>query len=283
MQTPFTDDGAIDYEAYDEQVERLCASEVNGLVACGSTGEFTLLTQEESISLLRRTASLVDGRMIIIGGATAADTSTTLKYLSVLAELGYCGALVAPPYFFPLGDEDVSDFYKTLDVARIGIPIVAYQIPQFTSDISASAFERLLALDGITGLKNSCGGMSRVMSQLLARNSIRPGFTLLSGLDDCLLPYLTVGVNGSFTAMAGIFPELVVSLYECLGTPAALGIQMKLARLVEISRIAPFPIGYKLLSEVAGKLRCGNSRQPASRERVASMRGRIAEAYVKCI
>lgn len=280
--TPFTPGGEVDRDEYCRQVERLCASEITGLVACGSTGEFTSLTPDENIELMRLTARAARGRKPLVGGATAADTATSLRYLAAMAGLGYQGALAAPPYYFPLDDGQVEAYYRALSDAETGVPVVAYHIPQFTSPISLPVFEKLLHMPGVAGLKNSSGSASQFMAQLYLRGRARPGFALLSGSDECLLPYLAAGADGSFTAGAGIFPALVWELYREMakgGGPAAVRYQMRIVQLVQIAARAPFPAGYKLLAQAMAGFCSGPLRQPLAPARAAALQEEIFALY----
>ena len=275
----FLETGEPDMAVYERQIERLCGTELSGIVACGSSGEFSILTPEENIALLKTTAQIAKGRKKLIGGATAGDIKVTLQYLSAMAEYGYDGALIAPPYYFPMGDMEIVDFYRMLNDAQTGVPIVIYQIPQFTSGVSMAVYEKLLALEGVAGLKNSSCNISQIMKQACLRDECKPDFSLLSGSDECIMPCLSIGANGSFTALSGIFPELVTALYRAMGTEDALSIQRKLVKLVCVAEMAPFPLGYKLLAEAAGCFQLGHPRQAVSKDRLNEYRSTIAEAY----
>ena len=61
--TPFTDDGgAVDAVALAENVERLIAAGVGGLVPGGSTGEFTTLSTAERRQVTEATIEAAAGR-----------------------------------------------------------------------------------------------------------------------------------------------------------------------------------------------------------------------------
>jgi dihydrodipicolinate synthase/N-acetylneuraminate lyase len=279
----FREDGAVNLEVYERQVERLCETDIAGLVACGSTGEFSVMSPEQNVELLKYTADLVKGRKKLVGGATAGDLGTSLRYLSAMEGRGYDGAFVAPPYYLPLGDEDILDFYQELNDRSGGLPIVLYQIPQFTSGISMPVLEKLLELEHVAGLKNSTGNMREIIRQVYLRNTRRPDFAVLTGSDECLLPSLAVGANGSFTALGGVFPELVAALYRLAGTEDALAPQMALVQMVNIAETAPFPLGYKLLAEAAGRFDAGFPRQPVSADRLGILKARIKKEYDACL
>ena len=94
--------------------EELCKSNITGIVPCGSTGEFTSNDFSENKAILREVAKAVNGRKQLIGGATSANTFNTLRYMDCIGELGYAAALVAPPFYFIHGDEEVAAFYQEI-------------------------------------------------------------------------------------------------------------------------------------------------------------------------
>ena len=273
--TPFQADGSLDLTALADQADALCRTRIAGLVVCGSTGEFAILSPEENEAMIRTAAAAVDGRKMLIAGATAPDARTALRYLDICAEVGVAAALIAPPYYYPITDEELICFYETLSKHPGKVPIIAYQIPAFTRPITMPVFERLLDLDRIIGLKNSSGNIKEIMHQLWLRNQKRTGFHLFCGTDDALFPCLTAGCDGSLTALGGILPVQITQLYDAFvagdlkETSVAQGQLMPLLRLCD--RFS-FPVGYKLLAETVG-ITIGSLRQsmPLSRqtERIA--------------
>ena len=131
MLTPFLEDGKVDYAQIEEQAETLCQSGITGLVTCGSTSEFVMLSVEENKQIMKTVANVVQGRKQLVCGATGPDSKTSLEYLEWMAQLGAVGALIAPPYYYRYDGEEIIEFYRSLDAVGCGVQIVAYQIPSF--------------------------------------------------------------------------------------------------------------------------------------------------------
>lgn len=256
LPTPFLPDGRVDLAQVEELAGALCQTGLSGLVVCGSTSEFVLLTPEENKAIMTAAARAVAGRKPLICGATAPDARTAKEYLAHMAGLGAAGALTAPPYYFPYGGEEVLAFYRELDRENFGVKIVAYQIPAFSSPIPLGKMEELLALPHVAGLKNSSADIKQIMHQLQLRDqSGREDFAVLTGTDDALVPCLCGGCDGSFTALAAVFPQTVCQLYRAVAQGDLAEARRCQAKLLPITRLAdrlPFPVGYKLLSQAAG-------------------------------
>ncbi len=265
--TPFLEDGTVNYEALGKQVDYVCDSGIKGLVACGSTGEFTYLSIREMKHLMAFVSDINAGRKQLICGATAANYHETVQLMEFIDSLGADGALVAPPYYFQFNDDDVRDFYFKLAHAPGTTPIIAYHIPQCTSGISMEVYRELLGLERIRGIKNSGGSCLQIMQQISLRNELRPDFSVMTGSDESIYALVNSGADGSLTAIAYLYPELVMDIYEHLNDEQGLHNQMEVVKLASLAGEMPFPLGYKILGEASGKMYFGEYLQAVSDER----------------
>lgn len=269
--TPFKPDGAVNFDELQKQIDKICSTSISGLVACGSTGECAQLSPHENKQIMTVAADTIDGRKPLICGATAGDYITSTDYLNHMAKCGAVGALVAPPYYFPLNDGEVLEFYRSIARNNSGVPIVSYHIPQFSSGISLSVYQNLLEIEEISGIKNSSGNFNLFMQQLDLRNKYRQNFSVLTGSDEALYGSLSVGCDGSFTAFAYVVPELVSYLYEHFGRDeTSLACQMDLLCLLRFAGSYSFPVGYKAVGEARG-YSFGPYRQPLSDETMTAL------------
>lgn len=268
VMTPFLSNGKVDYEELGRQLENVCKTSITGLVVCGSTGEFTYLSMDEMNEIMAFSKKIIAGRKEFICGATSPSTHHTLELLRYIEELGADGALVAPPFYFPLSDSDVLDFYTTIANAPGKLPIVAYQIPQCTSGISMSVFQELLKLPRIKGLKNSSGNCLQIMQQIDLRNEMRKDFAVLTGSDESIYALVNCGANGSFTAIGYLYPELVANVYRHLKDEEGLYYQHIVVKLATLAGKITYPLGYRMLGEASGKMNFGKYLQAVSKERM---------------
>ena len=77
MVTPFDDDGALDLPAAVELARWLASHGSDGLVLSGSTGESSVLTDEEKVELWRAVAEAVT--VPVIAGTGSNDTAHSVK------------------------------------------------------------------------------------------------------------------------------------------------------------------------------------------------------------
>lgn len=266
--TPFLEDGKVDYAELEKQILAACEAPGSGLVVCGSTGEFTYLSREETRELMAFTVKLAAGKKEIICGATAANCHETRELLKYIESIGADGALVAPPYYFPLGDCDVLDFYAQIAAEPGDLPIIAYHIPQCTSGISIGVYRKLLEMPRIRGIKNSGGNVLQIMQQIVLRNESRPDFSVLTGSDESIYALVNCGADGSFTALGFLYPELIANIYANLKNEEGLRYQEIAVKLAYLAGQIPYPLGYRMLGEASGKMSFGRYLQAVSGERM---------------
>jgi 4-hydroxy-tetrahydrodipicolinate synthase len=102
--TPLAGDGAaLDEEAFGPYVDFLAAGGVDGILACGTTGEGVLLSIDER----RRAAAAFRGAMrgTLIVHAGAQTTADTCALAAHAAEIGADAVAVIPPPYFRLDDD----------------------------------------------------------------------------------------------------------------------------------------------------------------------------------
>jgi len=266
--TPFQQNGQVDYIELKKQLEAVCRSDIRGVVVCGSTSEFTYLSREETKEIMTFSKNIVKNKKEFICGATAANCHETKELLKFIERLGADGALVAPPYYFPMSDNDVLDFYTEIASEPGNLPIIAYQIPQCTSGISMNVYQELLKLPRIQGIKNSSGNVLQIMQQIILRNEVRKDFAVLTGSDESIYALVNCGANGSFTAIGYLYPNLIANIYKNLKNEKGLHYQEIVVKLASLAGSIPYPLGYRILGEASGNMNFGKYMQAVSSERM---------------
>ena len=206
--TPFTEDGgAVDAVALAENVERLVAAGVGGLVPGGSTGEFTTLSSAERRQVTEVTIEAAGGRVPVVPGTGALSTRETVE-LSVHAErAGAAAVMVVPPFYdAPRWPELLAHYGAVADA--ISIPIVYYNLPGATGvELTAEQLREL----PISALKDT-GGDAVAATELIQTD----GPTLLNGYDTLTFAALAAGVEAVVWGAASILPEQCVELHRLL-------------------------------------------------------------------
>ena len=212
--TPFDADGDVDADALAGHVETLVDAGLDGMVPCGTTGEFASLTDAERRTVVETTADAADGRVPVIAGAADTTVSGTLDHLRTADAAGADAGLITLPYYHnstaPAGQRAFLD--AVADDAPL--PVILYDIPSTVGepidpDVLAAVAER----EAVVGLKDTSGDVSAID---VAVDRTPEAFTVVQGVDALLYPSASLGVDGGVNALSQVIPEVFVALGEAL-------------------------------------------------------------------
>lgn len=214
MVTPFDADESIDHDALSHVTDWTINGGIDGLVPCGTTGEFASLTREERRAVIETTVEAADGRVPVIAGAAATTVSDVRERIDDAAAVGADAALITPPYYHAANDPAGNRIFYERVAAESSLPIYLYNIPSCTSGpLAVDTVEALVSNDAIHGIKDTSGDFSAV-ERLIARTP--DSFRILQGYDDHFVGAQVMGAGGGINALAGVFPEAFGSLCEAI-------------------------------------------------------------------
>ncbi len=98
LNTPFTTSGAVDHAAYGRHIAYAMDAGVSGFLAPAMAGEVDTLTDEERLGLANTMVTAAQGRVPVIGCATATTADARIRLAAELIALGCDGVLVSIPY-----------------------------------------------------------------------------------------------------------------------------------------------------------------------------------------
>jgi len=208
--TPFTADDQLDEATYRELI-RFVLPHVNGVVPCGTTGEFSSMSLEEKRRTIEICLDEVAGQVPVLAGTGCQSTRETLALTGWAKEAGAAGALVVAPYFLKPAYNEVFDHYKQID--QIGLPLVLYNIPQCAGTHYRwwTAEGMGLAFDSVIGMKDSSGDMPFFMAAL---EKLRGTIGLFVGHDEVVGAALLAGADGAILASANLVPDIWQEIYQ---------------------------------------------------------------------
>jgi 4-hydroxy-tetrahydrodipicolinate synthase len=252
--TPLTEDGDVDGPAVERLVEHVLAGGVSGLVPLGSTGETASLDEPARRRMLAAVLKAARGRVPVICGVAQSHLAAARVELAAAASLGADAALVAPPFYYPIDQASVLAFYRSL-AADSTIPLLLYNIPQFTKVVAEPATVAALAREGtIKGIKDSSRDFEYFELVCGATRDL-PSFRIFTGSDTMLLVSLAMGGAGTICGAANVAPAWVVRIYDEVlrgDWSAARDHQDELVDLVMRLRGGVFPAAIKAALELQG-------------------------------
>jgi len=209
--TPFDKKENVDEAAFRSLI-RHCLPHVDGLVPCGTTGEFPYLEVEEQRRLVEIAVEEADGKPVI-AGTGASSTREAIRLAQNAQEAGASACLVVTPFFLHPSDKGVyQHFYEV--AKAVDVPILMYNIPQVVDRyLPRRVIEDLADIPNIIGLKDSSGNLTYTMEVLeFAGDRI----DVFIGHDEVVLNALAGGCTGMILASAQVYPEVWQQVYAAV-------------------------------------------------------------------
>ena len=211
--TPFTADGAVDYEAYARMVDRQVASGVDFLVPLATTGETPTLSAGEKTAIYQVVKEHAQGLPLMpgVGVNSLPDTRANIR---LLEPLGADALLVVVPYYNKPTQQGQYEYFKAV-AAETSLPVIIYNVPGRTGANMLPDTVIRLANDvpNIRGIKEASGNYDQV-SEIIRRAP--EGFTVLSGDDDMTLAFMATGAHGVISVASNIAPKEVSQMVAAM-------------------------------------------------------------------
>jgi len=210
--TPFDKDEEFDEQAFRNLIDWLIEKGITGIVPCGTTGEFSLMTQEERARVIEACVDQVNGRIPVIAGTGDTATKLVIDATKHALDVGADAAIIVNPYYMkPKGGKGIFDHYMAIAEA-VDIPIVVYNIPVATNQyIPWQVVEDLAEVDNIVGMKDSSGDIRYLMSVL---EKVGDKIDVVVGWDEVVLPALAAGCKGMILASANVIAPYWLDIYR---------------------------------------------------------------------
>lgn len=263
MVTPFNADGSVNYEKAADLAEWLINNGSDGLVVAGSTGEAATMSAEEKLELFRVVVNRINKRVPIIAGTGSNNTADSVKMTKMAEAMGVDGALIVGPYYNKPTQEGFYQHFAAV-VQSTGLPIIVYNVPGRTaSNISPAIVARLAAdFENIVAIKEAAGNVAQVAELY----SVLPEeFTIYSGDDGLILPFMSVGATGLISVLSNIGGGIlqdVMQAYEDGRVREAAKLNARMVPLANAMFIETNPIPVKAAVTLVTGIDAGQPRLP---------------------
>lgn len=263
MVTPFNADGSVNYEKAADLAEWLINNGSDGLVVAGSTGEAATMSAEEKLELFRVVVNRINKRVPIIAGTGSNNTADSVKMTKMAEAMGVDGALIVGPYYNKPTQEGFYQHFAAV-AQSTGLPIIVYNVPGRTaSNISPAIVARLAAdFENIVAIKEAAGNVAQVAELY----SVLPEeFTIYSGDDGLILPFMSVGATGLISVLSNIGGGIlqdVMQAYEDGRVREAAKLNARMVPLTNAMFIETNPIPVKAAVTLVTGIDAGQPRLP---------------------
>ncbi len=241
--TPLTKDG-IDYDQFGRLIEWQIAEGIQAIVAVGTTGEGSTLTDAEHKEAIKFCVDKVAGRVPVIAGTGSNDTAYAIELTKFSCEVGADAMLLVTPYYNKATQKGLIESFKAIADASTK-PCILYNVPSRTGcNLLPSSVVALADHPNIVGIKEASGNISQV-AELCAL--VGDKLDVYSGNDDQIIPILSLGGKGVISVLSNIMPAATQKMcedYMSGNVEAARKAQLELLPLINalFCEVNPIPV-----------------------------------------
>ena len=201
--TPLNESG-IDFARFGAMIDWQIASGIDAIVAVGTTGEGSTLTDEEHREAIRFCVERVGGRVPVIAGTGSNDTAYAVDLSRYAAEVGADAMLLVTPYYNKATQKGMAASFLAVADA-IDKPCILYNVPGRTGcNLLPATAAALAEHPNIVAIKEASGNISQVakIAQLCGDK-----MDIYSGNDDQIIPILSLGGKGVISVLSNLLPK----------------------------------------------------------------------------
>ncbi|NTV99572.1 MAG: 4-hydroxy-tetrahydrodipicolinate synthase, partial [Chlorobiaceae bacterium] len=240
--TPFNEDRTVDTEALRKLVHFHIGAGTDIIIPCGTTGESPTLTGREQTEIIRIVSEEAGDKILVAAGAGTNATGEAVELAVNAEKAGAAAILSVAPYYNKPSQEGIYQHYRHIAEA-VSVPIIIYNVPGRTGcNVAASTILRLARdFANIAAVKEASENFGQILELIEERP---PHFSVLTGEDSLILPFMAMGGDGVISVAANQVPSRVKQLVDSLGRgdlETARSINSALRRLFRINFIESNP------------------------------------------
>ncbi len=213
--TPLAGEDELDRASLEKLIEHMIRGGVHGLFVCGTTGEGPSLSYRLKRELIRATCQQTNERIPVLVGILETSKTEMLAMARFAADAGATAIVLAPPYYAPLSQLDLTRCVTTF-ASESPLPLYLYNLPDPRHvRYTLSTLKTCAEISGVIGFKDSSGNFE-YLKQAVHLFRDRPDFSIFVGPENLLSSALAAGAHGGISGGANAFPHVYVALYDAL-------------------------------------------------------------------
>ncbi len=217
MITPFTEDGAVDYESAAALAKHLVAHGSEGILVGGTTGEGATMTAEEKLKLYKVIVDAVgrnaEGKKVpVMGNIGTISTADTIAFGNKAKETGIDSALVIVPFYVKPNQEGMYQHFTTV-AKGVDLPLIVYNVPgRVGVSIQPETLKRIVdECPNVVGIKDATGSWDQVTKE---KALLPEDFMIYSGDDAFTLPVLLCGGVGIISVSGHVIGDDMLAMID---------------------------------------------------------------------
>lgn len=214
LASPFAADGKLDEKTLRRLVDRSIDGGVDGVVACGSTGEFAAMSAAERRQVVETVVDQAAGRVPVVAQTGALSTREAVELSRHAQAAGASVLMVVAPYYEPLTLDETLHYLRTV-AGAVDVPIMLYNLPGATGvNLSPETVGQLAReVENIQYIKDTSADMAQAGQLIHNYGYVISTFV---GWDSLLLQAVSEGAAGVMAGTANVMPAELVSIHRAL-------------------------------------------------------------------
>jgi len=206
MVTPYDERGKLSRETAALLASYIIDGGADGILVCGSTGEFTVLSTEERKTMAETVTDAAGPEKVMVN-ISSMLYDETVELIKHARGIGAGAVSVVTPYYYAFDRQALYQYFVAVAHEAGDTPLYLYNMPGNAKNSISP--ELLGALCGecknLAGIKDSSMDFMTLTDYLRA---VGPDVQVLTGNDAQVLCALQAGGAGAVIACAGLFPAL---------------------------------------------------------------------------
>ena len=200
--TPLTKDG-IDYEQFGRLIDWQIEAGIDAIVAVGTTGEGSTLSDAEHKEAIKFCVDRVAGRVPVIAGTGSNDTQYAIDLTKYACEVGADAMLLVTPYYNKATQRGLYEsFVAVADISTK--PCIIYNVPSRTGcNLLPETMAKLADHPNIVAIKEASGNLSQIAE---IAHLCGDKIDIYSGNDDQIVPIMSLGGKGVISVLSNLMP-----------------------------------------------------------------------------
>lgn len=266
--TPFDDKFRLDEDAYRENVRKLVALGVDGIISTGTNGEFHTLREGELAKIARLLVEETKGKTVAVVGASGVNTAEAIHRTRIAQDAGADAVMNVIPFYHILSKPEAYHYFQDLTTACPKVGFILYNNPQ-TTQLAFNEDDFVKLQDLVPTL---CGTKMVGSDIMFYMNSLKRSKIRHFPLEGLWGISHVVGGTGVMASFIYAFPEYMMKWWRAISgadVPTALAMQQEVNDILH-DEIIPMIVteGYneiavtKSIVEAAGFFKAGSPRKP---------------------
>ena len=241
--TPMTENG-VDYEAYGKLIDWQIEQGIDAIVAAGTTGEGSTLSDVEHRQVLLYTVQRVNHRVPVIAGTGSNDIAYAIDLTKYACDIGADAMLVVTPYYNKATQKGLIQSFTAIADASTK-PIILYNVPSRTGcNLTPESCAVLADHPNIVAIKEASGNISQIAK---LASLVGDKMDIYSGNDDQIVPILSLGGKGVISVLSNLLPKEtseMVHKYLAGDVKASMKRQLEYVDLIDalFCEVNPIPV-----------------------------------------